>query len=75
MNPLEDEYGDDDDDGEGEEDDDEYENGEYVEGEEGEEGDTGWAPDPNRIAHMRSAMMIQRAACLDLVGEKAFNEL
>ena len=43
--------------------------------EEGEEGDAGWQPDPTRIQHMKSALMIQRAACLDLVGEKAFNEL
>lgn len=35
----------------------------------------GWQPDPVRLQHMKSAMMIQRAACLDLIGEKAFNEL
>ncbi|KAG2429699.1 hypothetical protein HYH02_013957 [Chlamydomonas schloesseri] len=64
---------DDDDDGEGEDDDDYDENGEY--GDEPGEGEPGWTPDPTRIAHMKSAMMIQRAACLDLVGEKAFNEL
>jgi NIMA (never in mitosis gene a)-related kinase len=42
-----------------------------------EEGNTsgGWQPDPTRVQHMRSAMMIQRAACLDLIGEKAFNDL
>lgn len=32
-------------------------------------------PQQVRLQHMRSAMMIQRAACLDLIGEKAFNEL
>ncbi|GFR51624.1 hypothetical protein Agub_g14051 [Astrephomene gubernaculifera] len=65
------------DDGEGEEgEEDDYDNGEYdAAGEDGEEGEAGWAPDPCRIAHMRTALMIQRAACLDLVGEKAFNEL
>lgn len=35
----------------------------------------GWQPDPVRLQHMRSAMMLQRAACLDLIGDKAFNEL
>ncbi len=34
-----------------------------------------WQPDLMRLQHMRSAMMIQRAACLDLIGDKAFNEL
>ncbi|EFJ45748.1 NimA-related protein kinase 4 [Volvox carteri f. nagariensis] len=76
LNPVQGDHedGEEDEDVEGEEDEEYYENGDYVEGE-GEEGDAGWAPDPTRIAHMRSAMMIQRAACLDLVGEKAFNEL
>lgn len=56
----------------------EYEDGYGAEyGEEGAEGggEEVWAPDPARVQHMRSALMIQRAACLDLVGEKAFNEL
>ncbi|KAL6749037.1 NIMA-related kinase 4 [Haematococcus lacustris] len=35
----------------------------------------GYQPDPMRLQHMRSAMMIQRAACLDLIGDKAFNDL
>lgn len=43
--------------------------------EEAEEGEPGWQPDPHRVQHMQSALMIQRAACLDLVGDKAFNEL
>ncbi|PNW83271.1 hypothetical protein CHLRE_05g232750v5 [Chlamydomonas reinhardtii] len=64
---------DEDDDGEGDDDDDYDDNGEY--GDEPGEGEPGWSADPTRIAHMKSAMMIQRAACLDLVGEKAFNEL
>ncbi|GLC47162.1 hypothetical protein PLESTB_001387600 [Pleodorina starrii] len=78
LNPVQgdDEDVEEDEEVEGEEEDEDYENGEYAEGEgEGEEGDAGWAPDPTRVAHMKSAMMIQRAACLDLVGEKAFNEL
>ncbi|KAG2487503.1 hypothetical protein HYH03_013921 [Edaphochlamys debaryana] len=67
---------DEDEDEEGDEGEEDYDDGGEYEGEEGEgEGGEGWSPDPNRIAHMKSAMMIQRAACLDLVGEKAFNEL
>lgn len=53
------------------------EEGGYESPEFDEEGGEGaeWQPDPVRLQHMRSAMMIQRAACLDLIGEKAFNEL
>jgi len=53
------------------------EEGGYESPEGGPEGGSsgGWQPDPVRLQHMRSAMMIQRAACLDLIGEKAFNEL
>ena len=51
----------------------EYEDGQEGEGEEGEDGE--WAPSPQRVQHMKSALMIQRAACLDLIGEAAFNEL
>lgn len=73
----EDEEGDEEGDEDEDEDGDDYdENGDEFEGD-GEEGEEGgaWQPDPTRLAHMQSAMMIQRAACLDLVGEKAFNEL
>eukprot|EP00195_Chlamydomonas_chlamydogama_P009069 CAMPEP_0202904676 /NCGR_PEP_ID=MMETSP1392-20130828/30593_1 /ASSEMBLY_ACC=CAM_ASM_000868 /TAXON_ID=225041 /ORGANISM="Chlamydomonas chlamydogama, Strain SAG 11-48b" /LENGTH=558 /DNA_ID=CAMNT_0049592433 /DNA_START=449 /DNA_END=2125 /DNA_ORIENTATION=- len=45
------------------------------EGEEGEDGDGPWQPSPQRVQHMRAALMIQKAACLDLIGEKPFNEL
>lgn len=56
--------------------DDEYDE-EYDEGEDKEvpSSSGGWQPDPARLHHMRSAMMLQRAACLDLIGDKAFNEL
>ncbi|MEW5302088.1 MAG: hypothetical protein WDW36_004898 [Sanguina aurantia] len=52
-----------------------YENGD--EQFEGEDGEPGWAPPPNPVhmQHMTSALMIQRAACLDLIGDKAFDEL
>lgn len=44
---------------------------------EGEDDEPGWAPPPNPVhrQHMTSALMIQRAACLDLIGDKAFDEL
>jgi NIMA (never in mitosis gene a)-related kinase len=63
---------------EGDEYDSDEEEGEVEEPEPGEEegnSSGGWQPDPVRVQHMRSAMMIQRAACLDLIGEPAFNEL
>lgn len=44
---------------------------------EGETDEPGWTapPDPMRVRHMQSALMIQRAACLDLIGDTAFEEL
>lgn len=55
--------------------DDSFEDDYEEEGEGDGDGSSSWQPDPVRLQHMRSAMMIQRAACLDLIGEQAFNEL
>ena len=44
------------------------------EGDEGEEGDE-WAISAQREQHMRSALMIQKAACLDMIGEQAYSQL
>ena len=83
MNPVRDE---DEDEGEEGEEEDGYEEGadggegEYYEEEEEyeEEGDhgDGWQqPSPEREHHMRSALMIQKAACLDMIGESAYGQL
>lgn len=83
MNPVtyRDEEGED---GEEEEEEEGYDEGEgegeYYEEEEEyeEEGDhgEGWQqPSPEREQHMRAALMIQKAACLDMIGEGAYAQL
>ena len=44
------------------------------EGEEGEDGEE-WAISAQREQHMRSALMIQKAACLDMIGQGAYDQL
>lgn len=62
--------------GDGEEEADEEYEDDYEEDDKDPAGSSGgWQPDPGRLQGLRSAMMLQRAACLDLIGDKAFNEL
>ncbi len=63
---------------EGAEDDEEYDDDGYEDGDpEGEEGEEGeeWQLSAQREQHMRSALMIQKAACLDMIGQDAYNRL
>ncbi|GAX78668.1 hypothetical protein CEUSTIGMA_g6106.t1 [Chlamydomonas eustigma] len=57
---------------EGAEEDEEYEE-DYDEEVEGEDGE--WQLSEQREQHMRSALMIQKAACLDMIGQDAYNQL
>eukprot|EP00955_Chlamydomonas_euryale_P069245 360367-Chlamydomonas_euryale.AAC.3 len=51
---------------------DEYYDDEYEDGEEGEEG---WEPSVAREQHMKGALMIQKAACLEMIGQDAYDQL
>lgn len=53
-------------------DEDEYYEDEYEEGEEGE-GD--WEPNLQREQHMERALMLQKAACLEMIGQDAYDQL
>ena len=47
----------------------------YDEDYDGEEGDEDWQPNPGREQHMKGALMIQKAACLEMIGQDAYNQL
>jgi hypothetical protein len=45
----------------------------YDEDKEGEDGE--WQLSAEREQHMTSALMIQKAACLDMIGQDAYDQL
>jgi hypothetical protein len=64
-------------DGEGGEEGDEDDEEEYYEDEyeDGEEGEDEWEPNVARENHMKGALMIQKAACLEMIGDDAYGQL